>query len=206
MGNIGCRRYRGWAMKAHRRVGGGNTPLAPGGCLAGEELVARLLRAVLRPSLPAVLHTGRVKRTTNNVVLYTWEVLHTTAPHEHNRVLLQVVALSGNVGRDLIPVGEADTRHLPKRRVRLLRSGRVHPGADPSALWASFQSGRVAFLLFALSPFPDELLNRRHGACCSLSNGQNGPLRGPFPSAKTACVYRQCRNTGFAFRGEEEMK
>ena len=43
------------------------------------------------------------------MITYTGEVLHTTAADEHDGVLLQVVALAGDVGVDLLAVGQTNT-------------------------------------------------------------------------------------------------
>src|SRR5215467_436344 len=80
-----------------------------------------LLRAVAAASLLAVLHALGVERTTDDLVADTGEVLHTTATHEHDRVLLQVVAHARDVRRDLDAAGQPHTGDLPQRRVRLLR-------------------------------------------------------------------------------------
>src|SRR5205823_1727714 len=94
----------------------------------------RAFRAVLGAALLAIGDTDRVERAANNVIANTRQVLHAAATDEHNRVLLQVVADARNVGRDLDPVGEANTRNLPKRRVRLLRGLSVNAGAYATSL------------------------------------------------------------------------
>src|SRR5690349_3073306 len=55
------------------------------------------------------------------MVTHAREVLHTTATHEDDRVLLEVVALVRNVGNDLRAIREADLGDLADGRVRLLR-------------------------------------------------------------------------------------
>jgi hypothetical protein len=45
-------------------------------------------------------------------------------------VLLEVVHLTGDVGDNLVAVGEAHLGHLPERGVRLLRRRRVDARAD----------------------------------------------------------------------------
>src|SRR6476469_4561821 len=77
------------------------------------------LHAVLRTGLLAVAHTGGVERAAHHLVTESRQVLDAAATHEHDRVLLQVVALAGNVGADLHAVGEAHARHLAQCRVRL---------------------------------------------------------------------------------------
>src|SRR5947207_11991078 len=88
------------------------------------------LHAVLRAGLLAVGDAGGVERAAHDLVADARQVLHATTPHEHNRVLLEVVALAGDVGGDLHPVGEPNARDLAKRRVRLLRGGRIDARAD----------------------------------------------------------------------------
>jgi hypothetical protein len=63
-----------------------------------------------------------VERTADDLVAHTGEVADTTTTHEHDRVLLQVVALAGDVGGDLDARVQTDTSDLAKRRVRLLRT------------------------------------------------------------------------------------
>src|SRR3954464_6991226 len=93
-----------------------------------------LLRAVTAASLLAVLHALGVERAADDLVPDTGEVLHTAATHEHDRVLLQVVADTRDVGRDLDAAGQAHTGDLPQRGVRLLRGGRVDTRAHATPL------------------------------------------------------------------------
>src|SRR5919108_1674297 len=92
-------------------------------------LVLRSLDAVLGARLLAVRHAGGVERPAHDLVAHAGKVLHPAAADQHHRVLLEVVALTRNVRRDLHPVREAHARDLAESRVRLLRGGRVHPGA-----------------------------------------------------------------------------
>src|SRR4051812_38293786 len=80
-----------------------------------------LLGAVAATGLLAVLHAGGVERAADDLVANAGQVLHTTAAHQHDGVLLQVVPLTRDVGRDLDATGEAHTGHLAQGRVRLLR-------------------------------------------------------------------------------------
>src|SRR6266536_4496567 len=123
-----------------------------------------LLPAVLGPGLAAVPDPRGVECGTDDLVADAREVLHPAAPHEHDRVLLQVVADPGDVGRDLDARGQADTGDLPKGRVRLLRRGRVDTRADATALRRPAKSGALRLAPRALAPVSDQLLNRRHGS------------------------------------------
>src|SRR3954462_11230866 len=99
-----------------------------------DNPLLRSLGAISAAGLLAVLHAGSVERAADDLVAHARQVANTTAAHQDDRVLLQVVALTGDVGRDLDAAGEADTGHLAHGRVRLLRGVRVHPGAHATAL------------------------------------------------------------------------
>src|SRR5918999_1408405 len=92
------------------------------------------LHTVLRAGLLAVGHAGRVERPADDLVADARQVLHPAAADQHHGVLLEVVALAGDVGGDLHAVGEAHASHLAQRRVRLLRGGRVDAGGDAAAV------------------------------------------------------------------------
>src|SRR5436309_11235655 len=109
----------GWIWAAARR---GMSVRGPGGGLL-------LLDPVLRPGLLAVADAGGVERPAHDLVAHARKVLHAATAHEHDRVLLQVVALAGDVGGDLDGAGDAHARDLAQRRVRLLGRGRVHARA-----------------------------------------------------------------------------
>src|SRR5215211_7367763 len=108
----------------------GRTPAA---ALRGISRLAGL-RAVLRAGLLAVGHPGGVERAADDLVAHARQVLDAATTHEHDGVLLQVVALARDVDRDLHRVGEPHTGHLAQRGVRLLRRRRVHTGAHATAL------------------------------------------------------------------------
>src|SRR3990172_10574388 len=93
-----------------------------------------LLRAVLGPRLLPIPHAGGVEGGAHDLVAHAGKVLHTATAHEHDRVLLEVVADAGDVGGDLDPGGQPDTGDLAQRRVRLLGGGRVDARADTPAL------------------------------------------------------------------------
>src|SRR5919202_5633481 len=71
------------------------------------------LHAVLRASLLAVADAGGVERPADDLVAHARQVLDAAAAHEHDRVLLQVVALARDVCRDLHRARDAHTGHLP---------------------------------------------------------------------------------------------
>src|SRR4051794_27032374 len=70
---------------------------APGGC-ATRHLLG--LNSVLGTGLLAVRDAGGVKRAADDLVTDARKVLDAATTHEHDGVLLQVVAFAGNVNRD----------------------------------------------------------------------------------------------------------
>src|SRR5215471_14445988 len=74
------------------------------------RLGIRLLRSVARASLLAVRDARGVERGADDLVADAREILHAAAADEHDRVLLEVVPLAGDVRRDLHAVGQPDAR------------------------------------------------------------------------------------------------
>src|SRR4051812_40171396 len=95
---------------------------------------AALLGAVAAPGLLAVADAGGVEGAPDDLVAHAGEVLHPAAAHEDHRVLLEVVALTGDVGGDLHAARQPHPGHLAERRVGLLGGVRVHAGAHAPAL------------------------------------------------------------------------
>src|SRR5439155_25626460 len=115
------------------------------------------------------------------------------AADEHDRVLLQVVALARDVARDLHAVREPHPGHLPESRVRLLRGGCVHARADAATLrsreyllaaLARLETRRRQLLLGLLAALADELIDARHAAG-DASSGE-AAFRAPRAAARRA--------------------
>ena len=70
------------------------------------------LRAVLRTALVPLLYTSRIECASYDGIAHTWKVFYTTTAHQHNRVLLQVVALTRDVTDDLKAIYKTNFRHL----------------------------------------------------------------------------------------------
>src|SRR5579884_3523048 len=119
-------------------------------------------RAVLRPPLLSIRDADRVERSAHDVIPYTRQILHPTAPDKHNGVFLQIVPDAGDIGCDLHAVRQANAGHLPKRRVRLLRRRGIHPEANPSLLRACLERRAFRFTLCQRSSLADKLINSRH--------------------------------------------
>src|SRR5665647_859828 len=86
-----------------------------------------LLGAVTAAGLIALTDTGCVEGATDDLVADPRQILHTTATHKDNRVLLEVVPFTGDIGGDLEATGQADTGHLAEGRIRLLRGVGIDP-------------------------------------------------------------------------------
>ena len=93
--------------------------------------------------------TLSIQSTTDDVVTDTGQVLNTTATDQHDGVLLQVMADTGNVRGDLDTIREADTGDLTQSRVRLLGGHGTDRSAD-TALLGAVQI-RILFLLRVVS-------------------------------------------------------
>src|ERR1700756_3727273 len=67
----------------------------------------RALGAVLRTALAAVFDTLSVQRAADDMIAHPREVFHSAATDQHDRMFLKIMALPGNVARDLEPVRQA---------------------------------------------------------------------------------------------------
>src|SRR5207237_7925368 len=101
------------------------------------------LGAVARPRLLAVAHAGRVEGAADDLVADAGEVADAAAAHEHDRVLLEVVADARDVGRDLDAGGQPHPGDLAQGGIRLLGRGRVDAGAHTTALGRAAQRGSL---------------------------------------------------------------
>src|SRR5204862_1175210 len=122
----------------------------------------RALGAVLRARLLAVFDALQVERTAHDVIAHARQVLDAAAAHEHDAVLLQVVAFAADVGNDLEAVREAHLGDLAQRRVRLLRGRGVDACADAAALRPALQRRRLRLDGLGLAAVADELVDRGH--------------------------------------------
>ena len=85
------------------------------------------------------------------------------------------MAHAGNIGGDLVAVGQAHTGDLTQSGVRLLGGRGSHSGADASLLrggligglglqgvQTELQGGRIGLVGSLFSSFPDQLVKSRH--------------------------------------------
>src|SRR5690606_27334980 len=127
------------------------------------------LGTVLGARLLAIFHALQVERAAHDVVTHTWQILYTAAAHEHNRVLLQVVAFAADVGNDFETVRQTNLGNFTQRRVRFLWSGCVNACAHATALWAVFKSRALAFEAADFARLAHELANGRHDLDASFT-------------------------------------
>src|SRR5436305_5086222 len=179
-------------------TGSAGTGLTWAAARRGTSYASSGLDAVWRAGLLAIAHSGGVKGAADHLVAKARQVLDPSAAHQHHRVLLEIVALAGNVGADLHAVGQPHAGHLAQRRVGLLGRGGVHARAHAAALGcghlllatlARFQSGRSQLLLRRGTPFADQLAGGRH-AWARVAGGYQSSRRSN--SSRLSSIHRAC--------------
>src|SRR3954447_4629871 len=105
-----------------------------GGGLRGGSAGLWTLRAVLRPSATAFVHTEAVKGAAHNMIAHTRKVLHAATAHQHNGVLLEVVAFAADIGDHFVTIRQPDLRHFAQSRVWLLGRAGHHLEAHTTPL------------------------------------------------------------------------
>src|SRR5208282_5560018 len=120
------------------------------------------LGTVLRTSLLAVFDSGRIQGAANNVITNAGKILHAAAAHEHDGVLLQVMADARDIGGDLDGIGQTHTRHFAERGVRLLRGLRIYANAHAALFGAAHERGRLGLGQNRFSSHAYKLRKRRH--------------------------------------------
>src|SRR5665213_1213939 len=138
------------------------------------------LCAVLRAPLLAVLNARGVKRSANHVIAHARKILHAPAAHEHDRVLLQVVADPGNVSGNFNTVRQAGARNFSQRGIGLLRRLRVDANAYAALFRTSLQRGRLRLCPDLIAPGSYQLCKRRHGSPSNELDSLHFP-QGSFP-------------------------
>src|SRR3989344_1242871 len=112
------------------------------GFLSGRRILLRALRAIARAGAATLIDACGVELAAHHRILHA-DVLDPAATKQDHRVLLQVVALAGDVGGDLHAVGEAYARNLAYSRVRLPWGLGGHLGADPALEGRRVEGGTI---------------------------------------------------------------
>ena len=145
----------------HRVVdGSGMSSRRTAGPLRGTS--GLLLGAVAATGLIPLPDAGGVERAADHLVADAGEVLHPAAADQHDRVLLEVVALARDVGGHLEPAGQPDPGHLAEGRVRLLRGVGVDAGAHAPSLGRAPEGRGLRLRRLGRPTLADELGNRGH--------------------------------------------
>jgi len=108
------------------------------------------------------VHAGGFQNPSDDVIPDARKVLHTPSPDEHNRVLLKVVPLTGDVGIHLNTVGKPNPGYFSQGGVRFLGGQRPHTGADPPFLRACLESRDLVLPPLPAAPMPHELVDCGH--------------------------------------------
>src|SRR5699024_4020923 len=137
-----------------------------------------LLGAVAAASLLAAPDTLGVEGAAHDLVADAGKVLHSATAHEHDGVLLQVVADARDVGRDLDARGQPHTGDLAQGGVRLLGGGRVHAGAHAAALRRALEGRGGDLRRLVLPALAHQLVDGRQPdlrTCGDVVSGRPGP-------------------------------
>src|SRR5580692_10305570 len=121
-----------------------------------------LLSAVPTARLLAVPDALGVQGTADDLVAHAGEVSHPSTAHQHDGVLLEVVANPRDVRRDLDLTRQPHAGDLAERRVRLLGRGGVDARADPTTLGAALKRRGLVLGYLVLPALADQLLDRGH--------------------------------------------
>src|SRR6266568_1290197 len=119
-----------------------------------------LLRSVTAASLLAVADALGVQGAADDLVADTGQIAHPAAPHQHDRVLLQVVPDTRDVRGDLDLAGQPDPGDLAQRGIRLLGRRCIDARAHAAALRALLERRRLVLRYLVLAALPDQLLDR----------------------------------------------
>src|SRR5205823_12363740 len=99
----------------------------------------------------------------HDVIAHARQIFHAAAANQHQRVLLEVVAHTRDVGRHLDAVGQPHASHLAQRRVRLLRRLREDAHAHAALLWAVLQRRTLGLAHNLRAAVTDKLTDGWHG-------------------------------------------
>src|SRR6266571_644581 len=124
----------------------------------------RPLNTIFGAAHAPLFDAAGVEGAANDVVTHTGQIFHAAAAHQHDGVLLQVVAFVGDVGNDFETVREPDFGDFAHRGVRLLGRAGHDLEADAAAERRILQSRRLRLASNFSASLTDELIDGRH--CC----------------------------------------
>ena len=103
---------------------------------------------------------GRIQHAPDQVIPHPGQVFHATAADHRLRVLLKIMPDPGDICGYFHALLQPDARHLPKRRVGLLRRRRIHPRTRARRLRTPLQRRRLGLRHPGFSTIPNQLVNR----------------------------------------------
>lgn len=134
-----------------------------------------LLCTVERTSLSSFFYTLTIKYTTDNMITYTWKILYTTSTNHNNRVFLQVVPFTSDIGDNFVSICKTNLCNLSESRVWLLWSWCIYLETYSSSLWSckrahlfckrifvELKSWRLTLARLVFALWANELANCRH--------------------------------------------
>src|SRR5580692_7446388 len=83
------------------------------GRFGGNFCLLRPFDTIFGTAYAPLLHSRSIQRATDYVIPYARQVLDASAPHQNDRVLLEVVAFIRDVGDHLKAIGQPDLGHFP---------------------------------------------------------------------------------------------
>jgi len=131
--------------------------------LGGDFLFLRAFDAVLGAAATALFDAYAVERATDDVITHTGKILYAATAHEYNAVLLEVVALVGNIGDDFVAIGQAHFGDFTNGGVGLLGRAGHDLHADAALKRVACQGRGLGFETRGAPGAPDELINGGHG-------------------------------------------
>ena len=142
----------------------GNTRDRQGRLISCEHDTRRVTRTEHDGSITVLMDSfgGKKLNAPNDVVADRRKILYPATPNQHDRVLLQVVPLSRDVGRNLHPIGQPYAGDLAECGVRFLRRRRVDARANTPFLWASLECGSGGPLGLNPAALSDQLIDCGH--------------------------------------------
>src|SRR6476469_2425263 len=165
--NLGSGRISRFSGRRRRDIGKFLSLQPVPGLQSARGLLSWLLGtlgAVLGTRLPTVLDPLRVEHAAKHVIADARKVAHTAAADQHDAVLLEVVALAGDIADHFALIGQADLGHLAQRRVRLLRGRRINTSANAAFLRVLLHRRDLRLGLLRFATLADQLVNRWHEA------------------------------------------
>ena len=77
-------------------------------------MLFRFFTTILRSALVSIFYALCIKRSSNNRISYTGEIVWSAPAHKHHRMLLEIMALTGDIRPNFKPIGQSNARNLLK--------------------------------------------------------------------------------------------